>query len=319
MKKAGGFFWVVLLCCISCISITEVSFAQEAIEIGKLLSGDDDISIRDMSRIKNKIVISDTLRGWTYDWGGALNGSQASYRNWSGGGVNTISVTTSTVFNLQYRRNAFGYALATNLKYGRAQLDGEDTRKTDDRIAINNKFSYLFDDSEWSAFANVNLSTQFDKGFDYNVPDDVDPILISKFFSPAYFTQIAGISYKPVETFSAEAGLALKETIVADTMLSTRYGLDPGETFRFEPGYSVALNFQQVIANNVRIVSSLETFTNLQRSIRSTDVQFTNEIVGKINNNLNTIFQFVLIYDDDFSRRVQIKQVLSVGFSFSIL
>ncbi len=315
MRKAGGFFWVVLLC----ICTTQVSYAQEAIEIGRLLSGDRDISIRDMSRIKNTIIISDTLRGWKHTWGGTLNGSQASFRNWSGGGVNTISVTSSTIFNLQYRRNAFGYDLTTNFRYGRAQLDGKDTRKTDDRLAVNNKFSYLFDHSEWSAFANINISTQFDKGFNYNVPDGTDPILISKFFSPAYLTQIIGISYKPFSSFSAEAGVALKETIVADTTLSTRYGLDPGETLRFEPGYAVALNYNQVIANNVRLVSSLETFTNLQRSVKSTDVHFANEIVGKINNNLNTIFQFVLIYDDDFSRKVQIKQVLSVGFSFSIL
>lgn len=294
-------------------------WAQEAIEISDLLSKEDDISASDISRVNDAVVVSDTLRGWDYNWIGGLNGSQAAYRNWSQGGVNTISVTASSVFNLHYRMNKFAYALTTNLKYGKAKLEDDGTRKTDDRIAVNNKFSFLFEDERWSAFGNINFATQFDRGFDYNVDEGEDPILISKFFAPAYFTQIAGIAFKPTEYFVAEAGLALKETIVSDESLSTRYGLDPGETFRFEPGYSTALNFEKSVVNNVKLISTLETFTNLQRSIRSTDVVFSNEIIGEINNHLNTSFQFVMIYDDDFSTEAQIKQVLSVGFSYSIL
>ena len=302
-----------------CFFSLNLAIAQEAIEISDLLSKDDDISASDISRVNSAIIVSDTLRGWDYNWVGGLNGSQAAYRNWSQGGVNTISVTASSVFNLRYRMNKFAYALTTNLKYGKARLEGEDTRKTDDRIAVNNKFSYLFEDERWSAFGNINFSTQFDEGFDYNVPEGDEPILISKFFAPAYFTQIAGIAFTPVEYFTAEAGLALKETIVSDVALSERYGLDPGEKFRFEPGYSTALNFEKTILSNVKLISVVETFTNLQRNVRSTDVVFSNELIGKINNYLNMSFQFVMIYDDDFSTKAQIKQVLSVGLSYSIL
>lgn len=315
MKKAPGLFILLLLCMLSAPD----AWAQEAIEISDLLSEDDDISASDMSRVNNAIVVSDTLVGWDYNWIGGLNGSQAAYRNWSQGGVNTVSVSASSVFNLKYRKNKFAYALATNLKYGKARLEGEGTRKTDDRIAVNNKFSYLFEDERWSAFGNINFATQFDEGFDYNVPDGEEPILISKFFAPAYFTQIAGIAFNPVEYFFAEAGLALKETIVSDTTLSTRYGLDAGEKFRFEPGYSTALNFEKTIVSNVKLISTVETFTNLQRNVRSTDVTFSNELIGKINDYLNTSFQFVMIYDDDFSTEAQIKQVLSVGLSVSLL
>ena len=302
-----------------CFFSLNLAIAQEAIEISDLLSKDDDISASDISRVNSAIIVSDTLRGWDYNWVGGLNGSQAAYRNWSQGGVNTISVTASSVFNLRYRMNKFAYALTTNLKYGKARLEGEGTRKTDDRIAVNNKFSYLFEDERWSAFGNINFSTQFDEGFDYNVPEGDEPILISKFFAPAYFTQIAGIAFTPVEYFTAEAGLALKETIVSDVALSERYGLDPGEKFRFEPGYSTALNFEKTILSNVKLISVVETFTNLQRNVRSTDVVFSNEVIGKINNYLNMSFQFVMIYDDDFSTKAQIKQVLSVGLSYSIL
>lgn len=302
-------------------SLSQVSGqeTEEAIEISRLIEDESDISIRDMSRINRKVEVADTLDGWDTNWNTGLNGSQASYDNWSQGGVNTISVTASTVLDAKYRENRFAYAFATNLKYGQARLAGEGTRKTDDRIAVNNKFSHQFTDEHWSAFANINFSTQFDKGFDYNVSDDEDPVLLSNFFAPAYFTQIAGIAYSPADYFSAEAGLATKETIVSDTQLSERYGLEPGEKFRFEPGYSLAMNFEKNIFSDVSLSSSIETFTNLQSHVDKTDVNFSNELIGEINDVMNMSFQFVMVYDSDFNREVQIKQVLSAGISYSIL
>jgi hypothetical protein len=313
---------------------------QEAIKISRLLENDEDISIQDISRIDQTVVVADSLEGWAASWTGGLNGAQAAYDNWSQGGTNTISITASTVFNLLYRKNRFAYALNSNFKYGKARIQDEGTRKTDDRIAINNKFSYLFNNEKWSAFANINFSTQFDKGFDYNVPDGENPELISEVFAPAYFTQVVGIAFTPTNYFSAQTGLAMKETIVANDDLAERYGLydtvvnkftDPFLTssygvyinqpknFRFEPGYSAAFFFEKDIFKNVHFVSSVETFTNLQRHIKRTDVNFSNEVVGEINDFMNMSFQFVMIYDEDFSKEVQVKQVLSAGVSVNIL
>lgn len=290
-------------------------FGQEAIEIGRLLSSEDEISIRDITRVDQTVKVPDTLRGWAMDWVGGLNGSQASYSNWSQGGVNTMSVTASTVFNARYRKGRYAYAFSTNLKYGQARIEGEGMRKINDRLAINNKFNYLINDY-WSAFGNINFSTQFDDGFDYSTDP---PTLISDFFAPAYFTQVAGIQYSPVDFFSAEAGMALKQTIVTNDDLAPRYGLTPGENFRFEPGYAFALNFEKEVFSSVRFISSLETFTNLQRHVDRTDVFFTNELIGQINDFMNMSFQFMTIYDDDFSDELQVKQVLSVGISVSLL
>lgn len=284
-------------------------FAQETTDYTELISK--------TYRESLAILQDTTLSGWDYEWLGGLNGSQASYQNWSQGGVNTISATASTIFNLMHRKDKFGYKLTVNLKYGKAKIEDEGTRKTDDKISISNKFSYLFEDSRFSAFGNFNLTTQFDRGYSYKNNPDGD--LISRFFAPAYLTQVAGIGYAPVDFFSIEAGLALKETIVRDTALSTRYGLDPGDNLRFEPGYSIIVDFDKTIATNIRFVSSVETFTNIQQDIKETDINFSNEIIGEINDYLNTSLQFVLVYDADFSKEVQLKQVLSVGFSFNLL
>lgn len=311
------FFTAFLLSIFMAIGIATSALAQEAIEISDMLSEDDEISAEDIGRINRSLEVSDTLSGWDYDLVGELDGSQAAYENWSQGGVNTITVTGATVFNLLYRKDNFSYAFSTNLKYGKARLENDGNRKTDDRIAVNNKFSYLFEDDRWSAFGNINFATQFDRGFDYGDPDN--PELISRFFAPAYFTQIVGIAFQPASSFSAEAGMALKQTIVTEDQLSPRYGLNEGDNFRFEPGYSVSMNYSDEIYENVELSSSVETFTNLQKQITSTDVSFSNELTGKINDSLDTTLEFVMIYDDDYSKRAQIKQVLSVGFSFNLL
>lgn len=292
--------------------------AQSVVREPEDVDGNGEFTIDNRDRnMENSIMKdTDTLRGWGYSWVGGINGSQAAYSNWSQGGVNTISMNGSTVFNLMFRKKRFAYALLTNFKYGKARLDGDETRKTDDKIAIGHKIRYLFPNENFNAFSSINFNSQFDRGFNYGGDE---PEVISRFFAPAYFTQIAGLGYTVDNFMSAEAGLAMKQTVVRDTDLSERYGLDAGENFRFEPGYSILLNFKSKIVNNVTLVSYVETFTNLQENVRSTDVNFSNELVGEINDYIDTTFQFVLIYDDDYSTEVQMKQVLSVGVKVNIL
>lgn len=96
----------------------------------------------DIYKINRMIVINDTLSGWDLNWRSGIRGSQASYKNWSSGGVDAVSGTASTLFEAFYRNDQFGYALGVNLKYGRAYLGQQGGRKTDDYIAVNNKFSH---------------------------------------------------------------------------------------------------------------------------------------------------------------------------------
>src|SRR5699024_4711254 len=157
---------------------------------------------------------------------------------------------------------------------------------------------------------------QFDQGFDYS---DDNKILISEFMAPAYFTQIVGLAYIPSDILSFNAGLALKETFVLNDSLSTVYGLAEGDNFRFEPGFSLNIEFEKEILKNVTLKTSVESFTNINRPIRRTDLFFNTELIGSINDYLNMSFQFVAVYDDDFSKQLQIKQVLAAGLSFTLL
>lgn len=271
-------------------------------------------------KAQEAITISDTLSGWHQNWQVSLNGSQASYSNWSRGGTNNISGTGGTTFTSHYREGQFAYGFLINARYGKSKIQNEGVRKTSDRLAVRNRFLYDFqrENSDMAFFGNINFNTQFDKGFDYGAGPLGEDVLISNFMAPGYFSQNVGIAYVPNDYFSAEAGMGLKQTIVRNTDLSERYGLDAGESFKSEAGFNLGLNFSKDIFENVGFSSTLETFTNMNKAVSSTDVYFSSQLIGRINSFMNATLQFDLIYDDDFSKEVQLSQILSLGVSFTL-
>lgn len=265
------------------------------------------------------ITIPDTLKGWEKSWDASLNGSQATYSNWSQGGVSSVSGAGSSVLTFLNRNDKRGYGFRVNLKYGQSYISDEGFRKTDDVISIRNRLTNNFKEEDKLAvyFTSV-FQTQFDRGYDYGGGFAGQDSLISNFFSPAYFTESMGIAYTPKEFFTMELGVGLKQTIVVDDSLTENYGLEPSENFRSEGGVSTGVYFEKEIFSNIFYTGSLETFTNLLNGLKKTDVSWTNEIVGEINKTVNATCQFELKYDDDFSSQIQLKQVLSVGISMNL-
>ncbi|HLR32691.1 MAG TPA: DUF3078 domain-containing protein [Fodinibius sp.] len=267
------------------------------------------------------ITISDTLSGWDYSWVAGINGSQASYSNWSKGGVNTISANAHSAITGKYRDGRFSYGALLSTRYGKSKIEDEGTRKMEDLILIKNRFMYDLaeEENDYSLFGDIDFRTQFDKGFDYGEAPDGGDILISRFMAPAYFSQSAGLAYVPNDIYSFKAGLGMKQTIVTDDELATLYGLDEGSTIRNEAGITLGATFEHAIATNFLLSSSLDTFTNLNTALSSTDVIFANQLTGKVNDYINTSLRLELVYDDDFSEEVQVLQVLSLGVSFILM
>src|SRR5690625_668617 len=265
-------------------------------------------------------AVPDTLRGWDMSWVAGLNIAQAAYSNWSRGGVNSYNLTSNSQLKLMYKRGRFAYDLHLTTRYGQARIQDEGVRKTEDQLRIRNRFLYDIGDGgeDFKLFGDFNFQTQYTEGFDYGAGPEGGNVLISDFFSPATFNQNAGLAYFPGTDFSLEAGLGLKQTVIKDTTLSTRYGLDPGQTFRMEAGIALGINFEREIMEDVSYYAYIETFTNAFRAIRETNVFFTNQFKGKVNSHINVLFQLDLVYDPDFSRRMQLAQTFSAGLSLNI-
>ncbi len=253
---------------------------------------------------------------WEVGWGISVNASQASYsENWSQGGSDSFNAVGSSSFNAAYSAELFGSSHAITLRYGQTRVEGGDFRKSDDVIRLRNQFRRKFDDERWGVVLNINADTQFDRGY-----DSAQEVLRSRFLAPAYVTQILGMSFTPDDIgFQAEAGFSMQQTIVRDTDLSTRYGLEEGETFRNQAGFSTVLSFNRDIFRDFSYSGYVETFSSFDTPIRRTDLNFVNELSGDINDYVSLNFEFTLRYNDDVDDDIQTRQILSVGFRYSLM
>ncbi len=265
------------------------------------------------------IVVPDTLNGWAQTWVANINGSQATFNNWSEGGVNTVSGAASTVFTRYYREGQFSYGFRTNLRYGQSKLNGNEIRKSDDLISIRNRATYdLAEGSIYAAYGAIQFKTQFGDGYDYGKKVNGGDSLISAFLSPAYLTEGLGLEVNASSNLKIEGGLGIKQTFIRDGDLAPNYGMALGETFRSEGGITTGITYQNEIMENIKYSSSVETFTNLLMPISKTDVFWSNELTGQINKLISASFQFELRYDDDFSKEIQLKQVLAAGLTVNL-
>ncbi len=255
---------------------------------------------------------------WEHNLRSSLTGTQATYKNWSQGGTDNIAILGTTAYSSEYTKDRYTYKVDVNLRYGQTRIGDGDFIKSDDRIRIRNQASRKFRDERLRAFFNVNFESQFDKGYENPIPEEGEErILISRFMAPAYVTEVLGLSFHPVENLRFEGGLAMKQTIVSDTDLSTRFGLDAGETFRNEAGMSLLIGYERRIMENIFYSGYVETFTNVNRALSETDMIFVNEIAGQINRYISANVEFVLAYDSDIIEELQVKQIISLGLSYS--
>ncbi len=273
------------------------------------------LGVSSLSYAQETIIIPDTLDNeWATTWVLGLNASQSTFNNWAAGGQNNVSTTAFTRVNGAYRQGKFTYGYVFNVRYGITNIEGEESRKTADRLAIKHRAAYILnDENTMNAFAQISFTTQFYDGYDYS---NEPRTRISDFMAPGYFSESIGYAYTPTDYVSFEAGLALKQTIVNDEAIVQEkgYGVAPGDNVFSEGGLQLAVNFSKEILKNVNYTSSLETFNNVNKSLASTDVAWANELTGKINDYLTASFQLEMIYDDDVvADELQTRQILAAG------
>ncbi len=274
------------------------------------------------ARAQDDVAVPDSLEGWKLNWVVGLNGSQAAYSNWSQGGVNNLAYTGNSGLTATFKENRFSYTFELVTRYGQTKIEDEGIRKTDDRLSVKNRFLYDLGNetvSDYKIFGNINFRTQFYDGYEYGAGENGEDILISSFMAPGYLNENAGLAYVPTDQFSLEAGFGMQQTFVQDETLATDYGLDEGETFRNEAGLTFSVAYNLSLGTNLSLSSSLDTFTNINRALTRTDVIVTNQFTGKINDFMNASLRLDFVYDDDFSKELQVAQVLSVGVSFILI
>jgi hypothetical protein len=260
-----------------------------------------------------------------------LNFSQVDLTNWNGGGQSSISIAGLTNFNLKYAKGKNAWDNRLDMAYGLLRQGDNDKSfiKTDDNIILASQYSRQLKKRIFIS-AIVDFRTQFDKGF------DEENEVISKFMAPGFLLANIGLTYRYKEIFTATLSpISSKTTIVTDDSLSNAgaYGIDPGDTYRFQAGVNFSSSFQKDLWENVNLSTNLNMFSDYEK-LGNIDINWETALNFKINKFLSASYSTQFIYDDDIKSKeiiineatgetrnvagIQFKSVMNIGLNIKI-
>lgn len=201
------------------------------------------------------------------------------------------------------------------VNYGISKLDGADVQKTDDKLEFNSLFGKKAVNN-WYYSALFNFKTQMDTG---EVKDTNGNLVEnSHFFSPAYFQVALGMLWKKSDNLKVNISpLASKLVLVHKhfTENGASFGVEQGETTRYELGASLAGYYKLDLMKNVSMENILALYSNYLEDPQNVDLDYTMNLVMKVNKYLSANFTFQAIYDDNAVRELQTKEVFGAGLN----
>lgn len=262
---------------------------------------------------------------WVHSGITGINFSQTSFTNWSEGGDNSVASNAYLNGSLNYKKDKISWTNDLSINYGQNNTKMTGWRKNIDNLNFASKFGQQMTEKVYYA-ALLDFKTQMTDGYQYN--NAGDRTLISKFLTPAYLNVSVGLDYKPNDNlafyFSPVAG---KLTITADTLFSTRYGVDPGKMLRAQLGaiFKASCNYDKLMNGKMTLKSALDLFTAYDDSFGNIDVNWDMLVGLNLSKFVTLTFQSTLKYDDDIKyidedgthgARVQFKEILGLGLSY---
>lgn len=257
----------------------------------------------------------DSTSNWTKKGVFTLLFNQASFSNWIAGGENSVAGTVNINYDFNYKKDNWSWDNKIISRYGLSNISGTGTRKTDDLLEFNSLLGKKASNN-WSYSYFLNLRTQFTTGFDYSGPTDVET---SEFFAPAFLTTGPGMVYKKSDNFNINLSPAtLKTTFVNSkfTNLGDAFGVEQGETSRYELGFYASMYYKAKLMENVSIENIFNAYSNYLEDAQNIDINYQVNLVMQINKYLSTNLNFHLIVDDNVSSQVQYKQLFGLGVNY---
>ncbi len=252
--------------------------------------------------------------GWDKKGTFTFLANQASFTNWQSGGESSMSGNIGLNYDINYKSDKWSWDNKIISAYGLSKIKGQELEKTDDRFGFNSLLGRKAS-GYWYYSAFFSFKTQFDSGFD----PEVKNLKISHFFSPAYFQIGPGIMWKKSDDFKFNFAPATCKLIVVHphfTDFGSSFGVEQGESTRFEFGASFIGYYKFQVMENIIAENILNLYSNYLEEPQNIDLDYTLNIVMKINKTLTTNFAFQTIYDDNAFRGFQIREVLGIGVNY---
>lgn len=283
---------------------------------------------------------TDTVEnGWTTAGNISLLFNQAAFNHeWTGGGTSNFAGNLKLGYDFNYRKDKLTWNNRFLLDYGLSKNRGDKySRKTNDRLELNSILGQQINESEWYYSFFLNFKTQIDKGYDYN--DDLnhdDPgyrTEITNFFSPANLQFGPGMLWKKNDNLYVNIAPATAKFVFVDKKFTEvdendaaalaayneakYFGVDANKTSRFEFGAAVSAYAKFNLMDNISAENILNLYSNYLEDPKNVDIDYTLNLVMKVNEYISTNFTFQAIYDDNAVKGFQIREALGVGVTYN--
>lgn len=253
---------------------------------------------------------------WTKQGNASILFNQAGFNSkWATGGVSSLALDLNASYDINYKKEDWTWDNKFIASYGLAKIDEGDTQKTNDRLEINSlvgKKATGF----WSYSFFANLRTQFDEGF---VDPQLQQVKNSKFLSPAYLQFGPGMLWKKNDNLKFNIAPATSRFIFVDeqfTEFGESFGVEQGDTSRFEFGASVQGYYKLNIMENISIENIISLYSNYLDKPEYIDMDYTMNLVMKVNKYISASFTFQSIYDFNTVDALQIRETFGVGLNY---
>jgi hypothetical protein len=251
--------------------------------------------------------------GWVKKGTFTLLANQATFNNWLAGGQSNISGNVGLNYDFNYKSTTWNWDNKIIAGYGLTKVKGQDMQKSDDRFVFNSLAGKKAS-GEWYYSFFFNFQTQFDSGFDLD-----SGIKTSHFFSPAYFQFGPGMLWKKSDNLKVNIAPATSKLILVHphfTELGPSFGVAQGDSSRFEFGAAINGYYKFTLFENVTLENILNLYTNYVEDPQNVDIDYTLNLVMKINKYLTTNIAFQTVYDDNAFRGFQTRQVIGLGVNY---
>lgn len=233
--------------------------------------------------------------------------------NWASGGENSLSILSDIKYFATYKKNNTTWENSIRYRLGALKSGSEDLSKNEDKLELQSKLGV-------KAFKHWNYATQFDMNTVlFKTKNNPDKEVIAAFLTPGNFTLSLGLDYKPKSNISLYLSpIAGQWVYMRDTNLvaPSRYGLEIGKKFKSDAGAKIELKNQHELFKFLKIDNHLIIFSSYYEQPEKLTLDWRLTLNFKINYFMQTSVYANAVYNQNDSKKIQLKQTLNLGVYF---
>jgi len=273
--------------------------------------------------------------GWSKSGKITLLINQSAFLNWQAGGDNSFAGNLNINYDINYIKGDWLLDNKLLASYGLTNNDDDGIRKTDDQLDFNSILGKKLI-TIWNVSFFMNFKSQFTNGYDYNSDflGDNEDFPTSGLLKPAYLSFGLGLLWKKSNDLYVNISpITAKITLITGEIFSLNdddpdnlfyessdmfetFGVDPGASSLFEFGLNIRTYYKLDLMKNINMENIFSVYSNYLDKPQNVDIDYTMNLVMKINDVFSTNLTFQTIYDDNAYKGFQIREVFGLGINF---